>query len=150
MQILKYVIISLLLFCLMSCSKSKNDKVDNTKPNIFLSSPTTSISVKAGGIVKVKAKLLDNIKLKTYVLKIESSGTKQRKNIEDYSFNSLTDLDAHGNALPSIDMKKEAALNFDILISEKARYGKYILSLSVLDQSDNETKLSVEFDLSHS
>lgn len=148
MKILKHIIIPLLLLSLIGCSKSKKDKVDNTKPNVVLISPTVSTSVKAGNILKVKASVSDNIELKAYVLKIESSGIKHGKNVEDYTFNSLTDLDAHGKALPSIEKQKDGELNFDILISEKARFGSYILSLSVLDQSDNETNLSVEFELS--
>jgi len=148
MKILKHIIIPLLLLSLIGCSKSKKDKVDNTKPNVVLISPTVSTSVKAGGILKVKASVSDNIELRTYVLKISSSGTKQAKNVEDYTFNSLTDLDAYGKALPSIEKKKNGELNFDVLISEKSRYGNYLLSLSVFDQSDNETTLSVEFELS--
>lgn len=147
MKMLKYVLVSFLLLCFMSCSKKKN-KIDSTNPVVTISSPTSSSLVHPGDILNIKALLSDNIKLQKYVAKIGSGSTKQGKHIEDYAFNSLTDFDAYGKALPSIENKKEAELSFDVLISEKARYGKYILSLSVLDQSENETTLSVEFELS--
>lgn len=147
MKMLKYVLVSFLLLCFMSCSKKKN-KIDSTKPVVTISSPTSSSLVHPGDILNIKALLSDNIKLQKYVAKIGSGSTKQGKNIVDYSFNSLTDLDAYGKALPTIDGKEKVDLDFDIQIEEKARYGNYIFTLSVFDQSENETKLSVEFELS--
>lgn len=150
MQILKYTLIIISLFCFVRCSGGKKDNIDSAKPNVTLNSPTASTSVKPGDVLNVEALLSDNVMLDSYIVKIISTGVgvKQTKNIEDYSFDSLIDLDAYGNSLPIIEGEEKADLNFKILISERARCGNYIFSLSVLDQSDNETKLSVEFKIS--
>ena len=147
MKLLKYTLILLFSVGLMSCSGGDDEKEDNTNPIITLTSPTNSVLVNPGSILNVNAVLSDNVMLEDYAVKITAGGTKSVKNVEEFYFNSYTDSDAYGNALPEVSGRETATLNFDIAISDNARVGFYTFTLSAEDQSGNYTEEIVHFEI---
>jgi len=147
MNILKYAMLLILSAGLMSCDGEDDKKVDDTKPTISLNSPSTTVEITPGGVLNVNAVLSDNVMLEEYVVKITYRGSKSVKNVEEFYFNSRTDLDAYGNALPVVNGEKSFDLNFDIGVGLTARVGNYNLSLTAIDQSENVTEEIVPFEI---
>jgi len=133
--------------CLMSCDGDDDKTVDDTKPTIKLNSPTTTVEITPGGVFNVNAVLSDNIMLEEYEVKITYRGSKAVKNVEEFYFNSRSELDAYGNALPVLNGEKTFDLNFDIAVDEYARVGNYNFSISVEDESGNVSEEMVQFEI---
>ncbi len=121
--------------------------MDETKPTISLISPTTTVNITPGGVLNVNALLSDNVKLEEYVVKITYRGSKSVKNVEEFYFNSRSELDAYGNELPVVKGEKSFDLNFDIAVDAFARVGNYNFSISVEDQSGNIVEEMVQFEI---
>jgi len=139
--------IFILALSFASCGDDDDPIVDTTKPTINLNSPITTVDITPGGILNVNALLSDNIKLEEYEVKITYRGSKSVKNVEEFYFNSRTDLDAYGNALPVVTGEKSFDLNFDIAVGTNARVGHYSLILTAIDQSENVTEEMVQFEI---
>jgi hypothetical protein len=147
MRILKYTIILIASLSLISCGGSDDNKVDETKPTISLNGPTSTVEITPGGIINVNAVLSDDVKLGEYVVRINYRGSKSVKNVEEFYFNSRSELDAYGNALPVVNGEKSFDLNFDIAVDAYARVGNYNFSISVEDQSGNSVEEMVQFEI---
>jgi len=147
MQILKYVVILFMAVGMMSCDGGDDNKVDTTKPAISLNSPTSTVMITPGGVLNVNAVLSDNVELGEYIVKITYRGSKSVKNVEEFYFNSRSELDAYGNELPVLNGEKSFDLNFDIAVDAYARVGNYNFSISVEDQSGNSVEEMVQFEI---
>ncbi len=132
---------------LMSCGGGDDNKVDETKPAISLNGPTSTVEITPGGVLNVNAVLSDNLMLEEYVVTITYRGSKSVKNVEEFYFNSRSELDAYGNELPVVKGEKSFDLNFDIAVSEFARVGDYNFSISLEDQSGNMVEEMVQFEI---
>lgn len=130
-----------------SCGDDDDPKVDNTQPTISLNSPTSIEVITPGGILSINANLSDIIMLHEYVVKISTSGTKSAKSVEEFYFSSYTDLDAYGNALPTVKGEKIFDLNFDIGIDDNTRVGVYTFSLALKDKAGNASEEIVQFEI---
>jgi hypothetical protein len=147
MKILKYAMILFFATGLLSCGGGDDKKVDTTKPTISLNGPTSTVEITPGGVLNVNAVLSDNIKLEEYVVKITYRGSKSVKNVEEFYFNSRSELDAYGNELPVIKGEKSFDLNFDIAVDVFARVGNYNFSITAIDQSGNSAEEMVQFEI---
>ncbi len=147
MKILKYAMILLFSVSMLSCDGGDDNKVDNTKPTITLNSPTSTVVVTPDGVLNVNALLSDNMELREYIVKITYRGSKSVKNVEEFYFNSRSELDAYGNKLPILNGEKSFNLNFDIAVDAYARVGNYNFSISVEDQSGNSVEEMVQFEI---
>ena len=147
MKILKYVMILIFSAGLLSCGSGDDNKVDTTKPTISLNGPTSIVEITPGGILNVSAVLSDNVELGEYIVKITYRGSKSVKNVEEFYFNSRSELDAYGNELPVLNGEKSFDLNFDIAVDAYARVGNYNFSISVEDQSGNSVEEMVQFEI---
>ncbi len=132
---------------MMSCESEDDNKVDTTKPSISLNSPTGAVEITPGGVLNVNAVLADNVELGEYVVKITYRGSKSVKNVEEFYFNSRSELDAYGNELPVLNGEKSFDLNFDIAVDAFARVGNYNFSITVIDKSGNSVEEMVQFEL---
>lgn len=147
MKILKYAMILIFSASLLSCGDGDDNKVDNTKPTISLNSPTSTVNITPGGVLNVNAVLSDNVELEEYVVKINYRGSKSVKNVEEFYFNSRSELDAYGNELPVVKGEKSFDLNFDIAVDAYARVGNYTFSITAIDQSGNSVEEMVQFEI---
>jgi len=147
MKIIKYAMILLLTTSLMSCGGGDDKKVDDTKPTISLNSPVSTVMITPGGVLNVNAVLSDDVELGEYIVKITYRGSKSIKNVQEFYFNSRTDLDAYGNALPVVTGEESFDLNFDIAVGTNARVGHYSLILTAIDQSENVAEEMVQFEI---
>lgn len=147
MKLLKFALILIFTVSLISCGSEDSIKVDETKPTITLNSPTSSLMVTTGGVFNVNALLNDNVGLEEYVVRVNYRGSKSVKNVEEFNYNSRTDLDAYGNALPILNGEKSFDLNFDIAIGTYARVGYYSLSVTAIDQAGNSIEEIVPFEI---
>ncbi len=132
---------------LLSCGGGDDKKVDDTKPSISLNSPTGTVEITPGGILNVNAVLSDNLMLEEYVVTITYRGSKSVKNVEEFYFNSRSELDAYGNKLPVVKGEKSFDLNFDIAVDAFARVGNYNFLISLEDQSGNMVEEMVQFEI---
>ncbi|MPQ46853.1 DUF4625 domain-containing protein [Marinifilum sp. N1E240] len=141
------------LFCFLifiSCGGGSDDKIveeDTIAPNVSILNPTENQMVKAGEQLSLQVKLNDNKELLSYVIKIDYSGLKSMKSVQEFSFNSLTDNDANGNPFPTVEGKKSAEISTSIEIDDAAMEGKYLLNCTVVDKFDNKVEKSISFSI---
>jgi uncharacterized membrane protein len=149
MKLLKYALIVLFSAGMMSCGGGGGDDepdVDNTAPTVTISAPTASTAVNAGENLSVNISVSDNIALSSYVLTVAYSGPKSVKTVEEFTFNSNSDNDANGNALPTIS-GTSSSINFQMETADNAKPGNYKLEIEVKDSSNNAKKADVTFEI---
>lgn len=132
MKFLKYALIVLFSVGMMSCGSSGGDDTDKVAPTISLTSPTATTVVDAGANLAVNFTAADNVAVKSYVLTVVYSGAKSTKSVEQFSFNSASDTDASGNALPSIS-GKSSPVSFQMAIPDNATPGMYKMVIKLTD-----------------
>jgi uncharacterized membrane protein len=157
MKFLKFTLVVLLSVSLFACGSSSggDDDDDESAPTITVNSPTASTVVTAGEDLSVNISLSDNVSLSSYVLTVaySSSSTStasvtsiSTKTVTKFSFNSVTDKDTDGNALPSIS-GTSSTVSFDMAIDYDATPGMYVLIITVTDSSENHDSAEVIFEI---
>lgn len=155
MKFLKYTLMVLLALSLFSCgSSSGGDDDDETAPSISISSPSSSTVVAAGNDLSVQFTASDNVSLDSYVLTVDYSSSASSssvtsistKNVEKFSFTSVTGKDADGNNLPSIT-GTTTTVGFDMAIDYTAEPGMYKMTVTVTDSSNNDKTEDVTFEI---
>ncbi|MBL4559689.1 MAG: DUF4625 domain-containing protein [Labilibaculum sp.] len=138
MKILKYALIVLFAVGMMSCGSSGGggDDTDTEAPTISVTSPMAITVVDAGTNLAVSFTAEDNVAVESYVLTVAYSGAKSTKVVVEFSFNSASDTDASGNAVPSIS-GASSSVNFQMAIADDAKPGMYKMVIKVTDTSDN-------------
>jgi len=123
---------------------------DNISPSIKLYSPLEFSECYPGGSLVISAKLVDDNVLDNFQVKIRKGGTNSLEFVKCFSCNHLVDskLDAHGNAIPKIEGKRNVRLNFPIGIGNDAIVGDYYLFFEVKDKNGNKCERKVSFSVS--
>nr|WP_320118002.1 DUF4625 domain-containing protein [uncultured Marinifilum sp.] len=144
MKFLKYALLVLFTAGMMSCGggggggDDDEPEVDTTKPTVTITSPTASTVIDAGSNLAVNFTAADNIAVKSYTVTVAYSGAKSVKTVEEFSFNSATDNDADGNALPTIT-GTSSSVSFNIATPYNAKPGMYKMSIVITDSSNNSS-----------
>lgn len=150
MKLFKYALIVLFSAGIMSCGGggggSDEPDEDNIAPTVSISAPTASTVVTAGENLSVNISVSDNVALSSYVLTVEYSGAKSVKTVEEFSFNSGSDNDASGNALPTIS-GTSSTIDFQMETADNAKPGNYKLEIDVKDSSSNSKKADITFEI---
>jgi len=146
MKFLKYALIVLFSVGMMSCGSSGGDDTDKEAPEITITAPTASTTVVAGDNISVNFTATDNVELASYTVTVSYTGVKSVKTVEEFSFNSLSDTDASGNAVPSISGASKT-ISFSIAVTENATPGSYKFSVTVKDTSDKSVSKEVAFEI---
>ncbi len=148
MKLLNYTLAVILSLGLMSCgSDGGDDDNDTTKPTIKISSPNNSTVVKAEKNLTVNIKVSDNVALDSYELTVNYVGAKNGvKTTKEFKFDSKTDKDADGKALPKIS-GKNSTISFPMLISKDAKPGVYRLTIKVTDKAANSVSANQKFEV---
>ncbi|WP_372639931.1 DUF4625 domain-containing protein [Ancylomarina sp.] len=124
----------LLLILLPSLVFANN--TDQISPKIELHSPNTRLEVLRGGNIHVKAHLIDNQELASYRIVIRKGGISSDQYAD--AFSTHQQLDADGNAFPSILGAKTYELNLEVKVDENAIVGDYHFTLFLKDKAGNE------------
>ncbi|BAX79859.1 DUF4625 domain-containing protein [Labilibaculum antarcticum] len=149
MKFLKYALIVLFSVGIMSCGSSGGDdeeKEDTVAPTLTITSPTTSTKVAAGANLSVNFTAADNVALASYTVTVSYTGAKSVKTVQEFSFNSISDTDAAGNALPSISGASKI-ISFNIAVTDIAKPGAYKLSVTVKDTAGKSTTKDISFEI---
>ncbi|MGQ1908909.1 DUF4625 domain-containing protein [Marinifilum sp. RC60d5] len=152
MKFLKYALLVLFAAGMMSCGgggggDDDEPEVDTTKPAVTISSPTATTIVDAGSNLPVSFTATDNVAVSSYTLTVAYSGAKSVKTVEEFAFNSASDSDADGNALPTIT-GTSSSVSFEIAIPDNAKPAMYKMSIVIKDSSNNtNTAKEVTFEI---
>ncbi|WP_320020096.1 DUF4625 domain-containing protein [Labilibaculum manganireducens] len=147
MKFLKYALIVLFSIGMMSCGSSGgDDKEDTVDPTVTIASPTTSTVVTAGSNLSVNFTATDNVALASYTVTVSYTGVKSAKTVEEFSFNSLSDTDAAGNAVPPISGASKL-ISFSIATPDNTKPGAYKFSVIVKDTAGKSVSKDVAFEI---
>jgi len=151
MKILKYALIVLFSAGMMSCGGGgSDDPVDEKKPEANI---TSSAEVNAGENYVVSFTASDDMELESYRVQITflNATGMSTKSYLDFSFDSNVDLDANGNATPSIDGKKTASVSFPVATdfgnNSVAKKGMYKLAITLIDASGKSNSVDKTFQI---
>ncbi len=148
MKFLKFALIVLFSVGIMSCGSSGggDDKEDTVAPTVTIASPTTSTIVIAGANLSVNFTATDNVALASYTVTVSYMGVKSVKTVEEFSFNSLADTDAAGNAVPAISGASKV-ISFNIATPDNAKPGAYKFSVAVKDTAGKSISKDLAFEI---
>lgn len=149
MKILKYALIALFSIAVMSCGGGGgggDDDVDTVAPTVTINQPTATTEVTAGNNITVNFLASDNVALSSYTLTVTFAGVKTTKTVQEFSFNSASDLDASNNPLPTISGTSKT-VSFNIATTDNATPGPYKLAVVVKDSAGKSTAKDVTFQI---